>query len=135
MSGALRKIVSRFFTTKTCSTREEETTIMDTRKLVVGQEVYMFCESEVYGFEKGKVVKITSAGVDVLVGESIICFGYDGTELEVERRKRHDRFLQSSQSQSLALPAFHPWYLDYMPFEERTAKIISCSGKPRSLVS
>jgi hypothetical protein len=102
--------------------------MMDTRKLVVGQEVYMFCESEVYGFEKGKVVKITSAGVDVLVGESIICFGYDGTELEVERRKRHDRFLQSSQSQSLALPAFHPWYLDYMPFEERTAKIEHSEG-------
>jgi hypothetical protein len=59
----------------------------------------------------------------VLVGESIICFDDNGTELEVERCKRHDRFLQSSQSQSLALPAFHPWYLDYMPFEERTAKI------------
>jgi hypothetical protein len=77
----------------------------------------------VYGFEKGKVVKITSAGVDVLVGKSIICFDDNGTELEVERCKRHDRFLQSSQSQSLALPAFHPWYLDYMPFEDRTKNI------------
>jgi hypothetical protein len=95
--------------------------MMDTRKLVVGQEVYMFCESEVYGFEKGKVAKITSAGVDVLVGESIICFGDNGTELEVERCKRHDRFLQSSQLS--ALPAFGFWQLDDMPFEDRTKNI------------
>jgi len=53
----------------------------DVGKLVVGQEVYVFCESEVYGFWKGKVVKITSANVEVLVAESIIHFGYDGTEL------------------------------------------------------
>ena len=54
---------------------------MDTRAMVIGQEVYVFCESEVYGFWKGKVVKITSANVEVLVAESIIHFGYDGTEL------------------------------------------------------
>jgi hypothetical protein len=95
--------------------------MMDTRALVAGQEVYRFCESEVYGFWKGKVVKITSANVEVRVGESIIHFGYDGTELEVERRKRHDRFLQSSQFS--ALPAFGVWQLDDMPFEDRTKNI------------
>jgi diguanylate cyclase (GGDEF)-like protein len=82
----------------------------DVGKLVVGQEVYVFCESEVYGFWKGKVVKITSANVEVLVAESIIHFGYDGTELGVEPRKK-------------PFPAF-PWCLDYnMSFEERAAKI------------
>jgi hypothetical protein len=87
----------------------------DVRKLVVGQEVYIFCESEVYGFWKGKVVKLTSANVEVLVGESIIHFGYDGTELEVERRKK-------------PFPAF-PWCLDYTSFEERTAKIEHREGR------
>jgi hypothetical protein len=103
---------------------------MDTKTLVVGQEVYMFCGSEFYGFEKGKVVKITSAGVEVLVGEFIIRFDNNGTELEVERRKRHgfepepgfshDRFMQSIW---YTAPECGPWRLDDMPFEERTAKI------------
>lgn len=103
---------------------------MDTKTLVVGQEVYMFCGSEFYGFEKGKMVKITSAGVEVLVGESIIRFDNNGTELEVERRKRHgfepepgfghDRFMQAIW---YTAPECGPWRLDDMPFEERTAKI------------
>lgn len=103
---------------------------MDTKTLVVGREVYMFCGSEFYGFEKGKVVKVTSAGVEVLVGASIIRFDNNGTELEVERRKRHgfepepgfghDRFMQSIW---YTAPGCGPWQLDDMPFEERTAKI------------
>src|SRR5580692_9656886 len=95
--------------------------MMDTRALVAVREVYRFCKREAYGSGKGKVVKITSANVEGLVGESIIHFGYDGTELEVERRKRHDRFLQSSQFS--ALPAFGVWQLDDMPFEDRTKNI------------
>lgn len=101
-----------------------------TKTLVVGQEVYMFCGSEFYGFEKGKVVKITSAGVEVLAGKSTIRFDNNGTELEVERRKRHgfepepgfshDRFMQSVW---YTAPECGPWQLDDMPFEERKAKI------------
>jgi hypothetical protein len=48
---------------------ESEKRAMDTTKLVVGQEVYMFCGAECYGFAKGEVVKITSAGVEVKSGE------------------------------------------------------------------
>jgi len=42
---------------------------MDTSKLVVGQVVYMFCGATAYGFAKGEVAKITSAGVEVKSAE------------------------------------------------------------------
>jgi hypothetical protein len=91
---------------------------MDTKTLVVGQEVYMFCGHEVYGYTKGKVVKVTPEGVDMLVGESIIRLDNNGIELEVERRKRHgfepgpefshDRFMLSVW---YTAPECGPWQL------------------------
>jgi hypothetical protein len=42
---------------------------MDATKLVVGQEVYMFCGAPMYGCAKGEVVKITSEGVEVKSAE------------------------------------------------------------------
>jgi hypothetical protein len=118
--------------------------VMGTKTLVVGQEVYMFCGSECYGFAKGEVVKTTSAGVEVKSAErwgessqrmeeiGIVRFDNNGVELEVDRRKRHgfepgveradwsDPFMQSVW---YGAPECGPWQLDDMPFEERTAKI------------
>ena len=44
---------------------------MDTNKLVVGQDVYIYPGSRVYGYWKGKVIKTTSAGVEVQLEEPI----------------------------------------------------------------
>jgi len=115
---------------------------VDTKTLVVGQDVYIFCGSEFYGFAKGEVVKITSSGVEIKSAErcgpdsrrmeeiGIIRFDNNGVELEVDRRKRHgfepgpgfshDRFMQNIW---YSAPECGPWQLDDMPFEERTAKI------------
>jgi hypothetical protein len=104
-----------------------------TKTLVVGQEVYMFCGSEYYGLAKGKVVKTTPEGMEVLVvGKPIIRLDNNGIELEMDRRKRHgfepgvergdwsDPFMQSVW---YGAPECGPWQLDDMSFEERTAKI------------
>ena len=87
---------------------------MDTKTLAVGQEVYAFPGSRGYGYAKGKVVKITSTGVEVQLeepvqGESLIRFGNDGTELGVDLHKWN------------VAPEQQPWTLDDLPFAERTA--------------
>jgi hypothetical protein len=104
---------------------------MKATELVAGQEVYMFCGSEHYGFAKGEVVNVTSEGVEVqVVGEPLIRLDNNGIELEADRRKRHgfepepgfrhDRFMQSIW---YTAPECGPWTLDDMPFAERTANI------------
>lgn len=35
------------------------------RTLVVGQDVYIVCGHRLYGYDKGKVAKVTPSGVDV----------------------------------------------------------------------
>jgi hypothetical protein len=104
---------------------------MDTKTLVVGQVVYMFCGHRCYGVAEGKVVKITPEGVEVKSAErwgqnsrrleeiGIIRFDNNGVELEVDRRKRHgfepepgfshDRFMQSVWN---GAPECGPWQLD-----------------------
>jgi len=119
-------------------------------KWTVGQEVYMFCGSEVYGLAKGEVVKVTSTGMEVKLEEPIvhyehippdnpksfrkdifiIRFDNNGIELEADRRNRHgfepgpgfdhDRFMQSIW---YSAPECGPWTLDDMPFAERTTWI------------
>ena len=59
---------------------------MNTNKLVVGQDVYLFPGSTGFGFWTGKVVKITSAVVEVQLdepirGEFLLRFDKDGREL------------------------------------------------------
>jgi hypothetical protein len=91
---------------------------MDTSKLVVGQNVYLFPGSGGYGYWKGRVVKSTSAGVEVELldpwpGESLIRFGKDGIELWVRRNMN-------------VAPEQQPWILDDMPFEERSEHVEKC---------
>ena len=92
---------------------------MDTKTAMVGQHVYVYPGYSAYGYWKGKVVKVTSAGVEVQLldpwpGESLIRFGNDGTELEVRRNLN-------------VAPEQQPWILDAMPFAERTALIEQAS--------
>ena len=106
---------------------------MNTKKLVVGQVVYMFCGHRCYGVAEGKVVKITPEGVEVKSAErwgqnsqrleeiGIIRFDNNGVELEMDRRKRRgfepgvergdwtDPFMQSVW---YGAPECGPWQLD-----------------------
>jgi hypothetical protein len=89
---------------------------MDATKLAVGQDVHMYPGCSGYGYWKGKVVKSTSSGLEVQLeepvrGESLIRFGYWGTEL-----------IEDWGKWCLA-PEQHPWTLDEIPFAERTASI------------
>jgi hypothetical protein len=45
--------------------KAEMDAIVNTKTLVVGQDVYIVCGHRVYGYEKGKVVKVTPSGVEV----------------------------------------------------------------------
>jgi hypothetical protein len=88
---------------------------MDTSKLVVGEDVYMYPGHSAYGYWKGRVVKSTSTGVEVQLlddwpGESLIRFCNDGTEFECRRNMN-------------VAPEQQPWILDDMPFAERRAAI------------
>src|SRR5262249_47200053 len=88
---------------------------MDTSKLVVGEDVYLYPGCSAYGYWKGKVVKSTSAGGESQLfgdwpGGSLISFGNDGIELDARRNMN-------------VAPEQQPWILDDMPFAERRAKI------------
>ncbi len=105
--------------TKTCH--------MDTKTLVVGQDVYMFLDPYPYWFcsQSGKVVKVTPTGVDVQTAGELLRFDHDGYELAVSRRDRlgfgpspEDKFYTSLWQSA---PEFGPWHLDDMLFAERTA--------------
>jgi hypothetical protein len=94
---------------------------VDTNKLVVGQDVYMF--SGIYG-NKGKVVEVTPLGVDVQTTDGLLHFDTNGRSYVTELPPTYD-------------PAAHPqspwrwdgngtfecgpWTLDDMPFAERKA--------------
>ena len=89
---------------------------MDTTRLAVGQDVYVYPGNQIYGYAKGKVVRSTSSGLEVQLeepvrGESLIRFGYWGIEL-----------IEDWGKWCLA-PEQHPWTLDEIPFAERTALI------------
>jgi hypothetical protein len=100
---------------------------MDTKALVVGQDVYMFNDHYPHWFcgQRGKVVKVTPNGVDVQTAGELLRFDNDGYELDVSRRDRlgfgpspEDKFYTSLWQSA---PEFAPWHLDDMPFAERTA--------------
>jgi preprotein translocase subunit YajC len=74
---------------------------MDTKTLVVGQEVWM--KSGRY-FYMGRVVEVTPSGVEVKSGVQMFHFGSDGKGRNSEGS--HD---------------YGPWHIDDMPFMERVA--------------
>lgn len=91
---------------------------MDTKTLVVGQEVYML--GGVY-INMGKVVEVRSSGVDVLIFKL-------PWEMRVVDEKMLVRFDNNGKEYSrsyekLGFPEWVPegWELDDIPFAERTA--------------
>jgi len=108
---------------------------MDTKTLVVGQDVYMF--SGCY-WNKGKVVKVTPSGVDVQTSEELLRSG----DLNLRAYGELLHFDDNGRSYVTELPSSHdstahplspwgwdgngtyecgPWYIDDMPFTERKA--------------
>ncbi len=63
---------------------------MDTKMLVVGQDVYMFLDPYPYWFcgQKGKVATVTPTGVDAQTAGELLRFDNEGKELDVSRRER-----------------------------------------------
>src|ERR1700741_125005 len=108
-------------------TKQQERSDMDTTKLVVGQDVYMFNDHYPYWFcgQRGKVVKVMEKGVDVQTAGALLRFDNDGYDIDVCRRDRlgfgpspEDKFYTFLWQSA---PEFGPWHLDDMPFAERTA--------------
>ena len=97
---------------------------MDTKTLVVGQEVYMFDQGNC--IMKGKVVEITSSGVVIeelaipwaMYPQSgqLLYFDNNGRERDdIGRRKDDDTY------QKFSVPENQPYEIDYMTLEERDA--------------
>ncbi len=94
---------------------------VDTKTLVVGQDVYMF--SGCYG-NKGKVVKLTRRGVDVQTDSELLHFDNNGRSYVTELPSSYD-----STAHPLSPWGWNgngtyecgPWVLDDIPFAERTA--------------
>jgi hypothetical protein len=72
---------------------------MNTKTLVVGQDVYMF-SSGIY-LNKGKVVKATPSGVDVQTdGQELLRFDNNGKETYASRRDRLGDCTYTTQAKS-----------------------------------
>jgi len=98
---------------------------MDTKTLVVGQEVSMSSNAGFYDHGTGKVVEVTPSGVVVQQGQALHYFDKNGIELEDSRRHRLG-FGPSPESKFHTIlwqcaPEFRPLELDDIPFAERTA--------------
>jgi hypothetical protein len=101
--------------------------MMDTKTLVVGQEVYMLSDGDNL-ICNGKVIEVTPSGVEVRTVDhttpsgvhlrkqfEILHFDSDGTESEYPYPSR------------MGVPFGYehgPWHIDDMPFAERTAELL-----------
>lgn len=94
---------------------------VNTKTLVVGQDVYMF--SGVYG-NTGKVVKVTPLGVDVQTADEVLHFDTNGRSYVTELQPSYDPTahpLSPWRWDGNGTYECGPWELDDMPFAERTA--------------
>jgi hypothetical protein len=86
---------------------------MDTKTLVVGQEVHLI--SGIYDYGKGKVVEITPLGVVVQADAGVLRFDNNGKELDVSRRDRLGFGPSPENTFHTVLwqcaPEFQPWEL------------------------
>lgn len=100
--------------------------VVDTRTLVVGQDVYM--SSGCY-WNEGKVVKVTPSGVDV---QTVYEFNKELLHFDANGRSYVTALPPSYRSTAHPASPWRwdgngtyecgPWYIDDMPFAERTAK-------------
>ena len=101
---------------------------MDTRKLVVGQDVYMV-SGGVYA-NAGKVVKVTPSGmVEVQVGVNLLRFNNEGKACDSEGKAYHEWDAFSSW----ATFEGGPWELDDTHPEE-LATFLESSAKEKALL-
>jgi hypothetical protein len=90
---------------------------VDTKTLVVGQDVYMFSGCYV---TTGRVIKVTPSGVDVQTTDEIWRFDTDGKACD----SRGTGMFKSSPWERGGIPGTYecgPWELDDIPFAKRTA--------------
>jgi hypothetical protein len=98
--------------------------VMDTKTLVVGQDVYMV--SGCY-WNEGKVVKVTpsGAGVDVQTAYELLHFDENGRSYVTELPSSYDSTAHPMSPWRWGGNGTYecgPWYIDDMPFAERTAE-------------
>jgi hypothetical protein len=96
--------------------------VVDTTKLVVGQDVYM--SSGCY-WNEGKVVKVTPSGVDVQTAHELLHFDANGRSYVTELPPSYDSTAHPMSPWRWGGNGTYecgPWYIDDMPFAERTAK-------------
>jgi len=94
---------------------------VDTKTLVVGQDVYM--SSGCYG-NKGKVVKLTPRGVDVQTDSELLHFDDNGRSYVTELPSSYDSTahpLSPWRWNGNGTYECGPWELDDIPFAEREA--------------
>ena len=89
---------------------------MDTKTLMVGQDIYMY--SGPYWWW-GKVVTITSDGVDVQTREEILPSGDLNLRCGTEQLLRFDNAGTGSDEEGTY--ECGAWHIDDIPFAERTA--------------
>jgi hypothetical protein len=106
--------------------------VVDTTKLVVGQDVYMV--SGCY-WNEGKVVKVTPSGADVQTGvmqndgtwnaHELVHFDKNGRSYVTELPSSYDSTAHPLSPWGWDGNGTYecgPWYIDDMPFAERTAE-------------
>src|SRR5258705_1195217 len=94
---------------------------VDTKTLVVGQDVYMFSGCYV---NKGKVVKVTRSGADVQTDNGLVHFDNNGRSYVTELPSDYDPSAHPMSPwrwDGNGTFECGPWELDDIPFAERTA--------------
>jgi hypothetical protein len=99
--------------------------MMDTKKLAVGQEVFVVSGCH---YSDGKVVKVTPEGVEVQVAREHRGLNNKGIWTSIWRfdakRKACDGF---------GTAEYGPYIIDDMPFEERKAELVEAARRRESL--
>jgi hypothetical protein len=96
--------------------------VTNTETLVVGQDVYMV--SGCY-WNEGKVVKVTPSGVDVQTAHELLHFDANGRSYVTELPPSYDSTAHPMSPWRWGGNGTYecgPWYIDDMPFAERTAE-------------
>jgi hypothetical protein len=101
---------------------------MDTKKLVVGQDVYVVSNNG-SDFMQGKVTEVTPEGVEVLTAphvlgvENLPQVNYDVDQLSWVVPMRFDSNGENGTDghDGWDVHGFGPWHMDDMPFAERKA--------------
>jgi hypothetical protein len=104
--------------------------MMDTKTLVVGQDVYV-ADSASRNFFQGKVTKVTPEGVEVLTSVSTLSRDVDESWIPMWFDSNGENGTDGHDGQDVY--GFHPWHIDDMPFAERRGKKVTVTKTPDSV--